>query len=128
MSDPTKPKRTVNRQSPLGPGEAFDRIADLRDTRAARRAAVVAEFDAEESAKEKGFTDRVSAEHRARLDIMLAAYPEAQKLATEAVASRKEEASPEPTDLGTDGDKSWLTEDPEPAAPAEDSPGARCTG
>lgn len=87
------PKRTRNTNSPLGPGEAFDRIADLRDSREARRNAIIAAFDAEEAAKELAIAERVPAASQDRLAIMLRAYPEAQQMAADAVANRQE---PEP--------------------------------
>lgn len=87
------PKRTRNTNSPLGPGEAFDRIADLRDSREARRKAIVETFYAEEAAKELAIAERVPAASQDRLAIMLRAYPDAQQMAGEAVANRHE---PEP--------------------------------
>lgn len=88
MTDET-PKRTRNASSPIGPGEAFDRIADLRDSRETRRNAIIAAFDAEEAAKEHGIAERVPAASQDRLAIMLRAYTEAQKEAAETIADKE---------------------------------------
>lgn len=62
-----KAKRTRNTNSPLTPGQSFDRIAERRDTRAARREAVLSEFDTAEKDYELAIVERVPAEQRARV-------------------------------------------------------------
>jgi hypothetical protein len=86
MTTEKKPRAPKN-SLPLGAGEAFDRIAARRDTRVKRRQdaidAIAHAFDNEEQLFEEITESRVPLEQRDRLDVMLRAYHEAQKMAAE---------------------------------------------
>lgn len=71
MSQETPKTRTRNTRSPLTAGQAFDRISERRDTRGARREALLAEFDTEEKDFELSVIERVPAEQRARVVTLL---------------------------------------------------------
>lgn len=70
-------KRTRNATSPLGAGEALDRLSDIRETRAARRTMALDEsaaaFDKAEREAESKLIGRVPTDQQKRLSVMLAA-------------------------------------------------------
>jgi hypothetical protein len=114
-----KPKRG---QGPLTPTQAADRIATAlgelpdriargrKEAEATERAALQAHIGKLLARVPDGDRDKV-----ARVLLALGCELNGFELQP---ANETAPAEQPPADLGTDGDKSWLTEDPEPAAPA----------
>jgi len=116
-----KPKRG---SSPLTATACADRIATALAELPARietaKAETEADLRAALSSHVAKLIERVPAGERDKVaKVLLALGCELSGFEIAAsVANETAPAEQSPADLGTDGDKSWLTEDPEPAAPA----------